>query len=48
MCRDSEFAKLPGENVGILGIGEKSCNPTCVAPIYHDIMKAVDPSCRIQ
>lgn len=45
MGRDSEFTKLPGDNVGILGIGEKSCNPTCVPPIYHDIMRSINQTC---
>ena len=31
--------------MGILGIGEMSCNPTCVPPIYHDVMKSLHPDC---
>ncbi|KAK8828253.1 hypothetical protein WA538_002765 [Blastocystis sp. DL] len=40
---DSKWTSLPGANVGILGIGEMSCNPTCVPPIYHDVMKSLHP-----
>lgn len=43
---DSKWVSLPGENVGILGIGEMSCNPTCVPPIYHDVMKSLHPDCN--
>ena len=32
---------LPDVAVGVLGLGEKSCNPTCVDPIYTSIHKGI-------
>ena len=43
---DSKFSEIPGANVGILGISEMSCNPTCLPPIYHDINRSIRPDCR--
>ena len=32
---------LPDKAVGVLGLGEKSCNPTCIDPIYTSIHKGI-------
>ena len=40
--RNSTFAEdLPENAVGVLGLGEKSCNPTCVDPLYTSIHKGI-------
>ncbi|KAK8815002.1 hypothetical protein WA556_007039 [Blastocystis sp. ATCC 50177/Nand II] len=35
-----ESSSLPGQLEGILGLGEASCNPTCMPPIYQSILAA--------
>ena len=42
---ETSFSSLPGQTVGILGLSEESCNPTCVPPVYHSILQSVNPSC---
>lgn len=42
---NSTFSSLPSNIVGILGLSEESCNPTCVPPIYHSILQKEDPQC---
>lgn len=41
----SESSSLPGQLEGILGLGEASCNPTCMPPIYQSILAAEHGSC---
>lgn len=38
---NSTFDDLPGTAVGILGLGEKACNPTCIDPIYNTVRDSV-------
>lgn len=38
---NSTFADLPDNAVGVLGLGEKSCNPTCIDPIYNSIRDSI-------
>ena len=39
--RNSTFDQIPGTAVGILGMGEKACNPTCIDPIYTSIHESI-------
>lgn len=39
--RNSTFESIPGTAVGILGMGEKACNPTCIDPIYNSIHESI-------
>ena len=34
---NSTFEDLPDPALGVLGLGEKACNPTCIDPIYNSI-----------
>ena len=38
---NSTFDQLPGSAVGILGLGEKSCNPTCIDPVYNSVRDSI-------
>ena len=40
---DASWADLPSDLNGILGLGERSCNPTCIPPFYRS---AVDRASR--
>ena len=43
----SDSSSLPGQLEGILGLGEASCNPTCMPPIYQSILAAEHGSCSL-
>ena len=43
----SESSSLPSQLEGILGLGEASCNPTCMPPIYQSILAAEHGSCTL-
>ena len=32
---DASWSSLPSGLNGIIGLGERSCNPTCIPPFYH-------------
>ena len=38
---NSTFDDLPDTAVGVLGLGEKACNPTCIDPIYSSLHSEV-------
>ena len=38
---NSTFEDLPDPALGVLGLGEKACNPTCIDPIYNSIHDSI-------
>ena len=38
---NSTFEDLPDPATGVLGLGEKACNPTCIDPIYNSIHESI-------
>lgn len=38
---NSTFDDLPGTSLGVLGLGEKACNPTCIDPIYNTVRDSI-------
>ena len=45
VIRSDVSSALPGQLEGILGLGEASCNPTCMPPIYQSVLAAEHGSC---
>ena len=42
---DASWASLPSSVDGIIGLGEESCNPTCLHPFYHSILEKEIDDC---
>ena len=42
---DASWASLPSAVNGIIGLGEESCNPTCLHPFYHSILEKEIEDC---
>lgn len=44
---DASWASLPSSINGIIGLGEESCNPTCLHPFYHSILEKEIEDCAL-
>lgn len=42
---DASWSSLPSTINGIIGLGEESCNPTCLHPFYHSILEKEIENC---
>lgn len=43
---DASWSSLPSAVNGIIGLGEESCNPTCLHPFYHSILQKEIEDCQ--